>query len=50
MPNFAANLTMMFNEYDFLDRFKATSQSGFKGVEFLLHYEYNKQEIIEQQK
>ena len=47
MPNFAANLTMMFNEYDFLDRFKAASQSGFKGVEFLFPYDYNKQEILE---
>ena len=47
MPNFAANLTMMFNEHEFLNRFKAASQSGFKGVEFLFPYDYDKQEILE---
>ncbi len=31
----AANLTMMFNEVDFLDRFEAASKAGFKGVEYL---------------
>ena len=33
MPKFAANLTMLFNELDFLERFKAAAQAGFKGVE-----------------
>ena len=47
MPNFAANLTMMFNEYEFMDRFKAASQSGFIGIEFLFPYDYDKQEILE---
>ena len=40
MPNFAANISMMFNEYDFLDRFAAASKFGFKAVEFLFPYDY----------
>ncbi len=35
MPKFAANLTMMFNEWDFLDRFAAAADAGFTAVEFL---------------
>jgi hydroxypyruvate isomerase len=40
MPKFAANLTMMYNEYDFLDRFSAAAKDGFKGVEFLFPYSF----------
>ncbi len=40
MPHFAANLTMMFNEWDFLDRFKAAADAGFDAVEFLFPYEH----------
>ncbi len=40
MPHFAANLTMMFNEWSFLDRFKAAADAGFDAVEFLFPYEY----------
>ena len=40
MPKFAANLTMMFNEWDFLDRFKAAGDNGFAAVEFLFPYEH----------
>lgn len=40
MPKFAANLTMMFNEVPFLDRFAAAAQVGFKAVEFLFPYEH----------
>jgi 2-dehydrotetronate isomerase len=40
MPKFAANLTMMFNEVPFLDRFGAAADAGFKAVEFLFPYEY----------
>jgi len=40
MPNFAANLTMMYNEYDFLDRFAAAAKDGFSGVEFLFPYSF----------
>jgi 2-dehydrotetronate isomerase len=40
MPTFAANLTMMFNEVDFLQRFSAAAEAGFKAVEFLFPYEH----------
>lgn len=45
MPRFAANLTMMFNEVPFLDRFEAAAKAGFKGVEILFPYEYAIDEI-----
>jgi len=35
MPRFAANLSMMFNEVPFLDRFDAAAKAGFTAVEFL---------------
>jgi 2-dehydrotetronate isomerase len=38
MPRFAANLTMMFNEWAFLDRFEAAADAGFKAVEYLFPY------------
>ena len=38
MPKFAANLSMMFNEWDFLDRFAAAAEHGFRAVEFLFPY------------
>ncbi|HVZ73705.1 MAG TPA: hydroxypyruvate isomerase [Polyangia bacterium] len=38
MPKFCANLTLMFNEVDFLDRFDAAAKAGFKGVEYLFPY------------
>ena len=34
MPKFAANLSMMFTEMDFLDRIGMAAKAGFKGVEF----------------
>jgi hydroxypyruvate isomerase len=40
MPRLAANLSMMFNEVAFLDRFAAADAAGFKAVEFLFPYEY----------
>ncbi len=45
MPNFAANISMMFNEYEFLDRFSAAAAAGFRAVEFLFPYEYSAEEI-----
>jgi 2-dehydrotetronate isomerase len=45
MPKFAANLSMMFNEWDFLDRFAAAADSGFTAVEFLFPYAYPADEI-----
>ncbi len=40
MPRLAANLSMMFNEVPFLDRFAAAAAQGFKGVEFLFPYDF----------
>ncbi len=40
MPRFAANLTMMFTEWDFLDRFAAAADAGFAAVEFAFPYEF----------
>jgi hydroxypyruvate isomerase len=40
MPRLAANLSMMFNEVPFLDRFAAAGRAGFKAVEFLFPYEF----------
>jgi len=48
MPKFAANLTMLFNEQPFLDRFGAAARNGFKGVEFLFPYEFEPQQVHEQ--
>ena len=45
MPRFAANLTMMFNEVPFLDRFEAAARAGFQAVEFLFPYPYPAAEI-----
>ena len=45
MPRFAANLTMMFNEVPFLDRFEAAAQAGFTAVEFLFPYDHPADEI-----
>ena len=41
MPKFAANLTMLFNEVPFLDRFAAAADAGFEAVEFLFPYPYS---------
>ena len=40
MPRFAANLSMLFTEHDFLDRFAAARAAGFEAVEFLFPYAY----------
>lgn len=40
MPHLAANLTMMFTEWPFLDRFGAAADAGFDAVEFLFPYEH----------
>lgn len=45
MPKFAANLTMMFHEVPFLDRFQAASHAGFAAVEFLLPYDHSPEEV-----
>ena len=48
MTKLAANLTMLYNEVDFLDRFEAASRSGFRGVEYLFPYAYPKEQLAEQ--
>ncbi len=45
MPKFAANLTMLFTEHAFLDRFGAAAAAGFKGVEFLFPYAFEARDI-----
>lgn len=45
MPRFCANLTMMFNEHPFLDRFAAAAKAGFSAVEFLFPYDHPAVEI-----
>jgi hydroxypyruvate isomerase len=45
MPKFAANLSMLFTEHDFLDRFQAAADAGFTAVEFLFPYAYQPEEI-----
>jgi hydroxypyruvate isomerase len=40
MPRFAANLSMLFTEQDFMDRFAAAAQAGFSGVEYLFPYDF----------
>ena len=40
MPRFAANLSMMYGELDFTDRFGAAAKDGFRGIEYLFPYDY----------
>ena len=45
MPQFAANLSMLYAELDFLDRFEAAAKDGFKAVEYLFPYAYDSAEL-----
>src|SRR5476651_1606756 len=47
MPRFAANLSMMFTEVPFLDRFDAAAKAGFTAVEFLFPYDHPVNEVGE---
>jgi hydroxypyruvate isomerase len=47
MPRFNANLSMMFNEVPFLDRFAAAAKAGFSAVEFLFPYDFPKEQVKE---
>ncbi len=47
MPMFAANLTMLYTEHPFLDRFAAAAADGFTGVEYLFPYAFPKAELAE---
>lgn len=42
MLRFSANLTVLFNQIDFLGRFERAARAGFKGVEYLFPYECDK--------
>lgn len=45
MPVFAANLSFMFTEWSFIDRFSAAADAGFEAVEFLFPYECSPESI-----
>lgn len=45
MPKFCANLSFLWNELEFLDRFRAAARAGFSGVEYLFPYEHDKNRI-----
>ncbi len=45
MPRFAANLSMMFSEVDFLDRFARARAAGFTAVEYLFPYDFEPADI-----
>nr|WP_298166043.1 hydroxypyruvate isomerase [uncultured Pseudomonas sp.] len=45
MPRFAANLSMLFTEVDFMDRFAAAAEAGFSGVEYLFPYDFSAEEV-----
>jgi hydroxypyruvate isomerase len=45
MPRFAANISMLYNEYVFLDRFAAAAQDGFQAVECLFPYLYDAHDL-----
>lgn len=47
MPKFCANLSMLYTEVDFLDRFEMAAKAGFTGVEYLFPYAFEKQQIID---
>ena len=46
MPKFAANLSFMFTEVPFADRFEAAAKAGFRGVEFLNPFELPKEDLV----
>ena len=50
MPRFSANLTFLFNEVPFLERFGEAAHAGFRAVEFALPYDYQVKDIAERQR
>jgi 2-dehydrotetronate isomerase len=50
MPQFAANLSMLYQEHAFLDRFEAAAKDGFTAVEYLFPYAFAKDDIAERLK
>ena len=47
MPKFNANLSFLYTEFDFLDRFAAAARNGFAGVEYLFPYSYPKEQLAD---
>jgi 2-dehydrotetronate isomerase len=47
MPRFAANLSMLYNEHPFLDRFAAAAADGFKAVEYLFPFAFEAKELMQ---
>ncbi len=47
MIRFSANLTMLFPDVDFLDRFERAAKAGFKAVEYMFPYPYGKDDLSE---
>jgi hydroxypyruvate isomerase len=47
MPKFCANLTMLYTEHDFLDRFAAAARDGFKAVEYMFPYPFPKEQLAD---
>ncbi len=47
MPKFNANLTLLFNEVEFVERFSAARDAGFEAVEYLFPYAHPKQQLVE---
>src|SRR5437867_12331956 len=47
MPKFAANLTMLFTEVAFPDRFAKAADAGFTGIEYLFPYDYDRRTLAE---
>lgn len=48
MPRFCANLTLLFNEHAFISRFAAAAKAGFKGVEYLFPYDYDRDQLADE--
>ena len=47
MPKFAANLSFLFNEVPFMDRFAAAAAAGFRAVEYLFPYDQDKNAVAQ---
>jgi 2-dehydrotetronate isomerase len=50
MPKFAANVSLMFNEVPFLERFARAAHAGFRGVEMLFPFDFAPEDIARQLK
>lgn len=47
MPRFCSNLSMMFQELEFLNRFEAAANAGFTGIEYLFPYDYEVDQLVD---